>query len=171
MNSCAEDPDCMEDKYLYSFKSQKSHYTYLVWVEKYPYNMYAVKFHLKGHQDSPDKYRHMTGANEARPVIFTCIKIMHEFFIQDELSSFGFVGENMLKEEDKSNTKRYKVYSKIVSTFFGSETFNHFVYDANSTYLLLRKTEMAKDKSLKKKIESLFEKNYWWFNDNFPDQE
>lgn len=36
---------------LYTFKSPKSHQWYWVWVERYDYNLYAVKFHLKAHRD------------------------------------------------------------------------------------------------------------------------
>ena len=65
-------------KLLYTFKSPKSHQWYWVWVEVYQCDFYAVKFHLKAHRDSPNKYSLMTGLNEARPVINTCIAIMHE---------------------------------------------------------------------------------------------
>ena len=47
-------------------------------MEVYEHNFYAIKFHLKSHKDSPHKYSLMTGLNEARPVICTCIAIMHE---------------------------------------------------------------------------------------------
>ena len=65
-------------KLLYTFKSSRSHQWYWVWVEVYEYDLYAVKFHLKAHRDSKNKYNLMTGLNEARPVIHTCIAIMQE---------------------------------------------------------------------------------------------
>lgn len=34
-------------KELYSFKLNKSNQVYWVWIEKYPYSFYALKFHLK----------------------------------------------------------------------------------------------------------------------------
>ena len=51
-------------KLLYSFKSNKSHQTYWVWVEVYAQHFYAVKFHLKAHKDSDKKYNILTGLNE-----------------------------------------------------------------------------------------------------------
>jgi len=58
-------------KLLYTFKSPKSHQWYWVWVEVYERNLYAVKFHLKAHRQSPDKYSLMTGLNEARPYMYS----------------------------------------------------------------------------------------------------
>lgn len=87
-------------KLLYTFKSPKSHQWYWVWVEVYQCDFYAVKFHLKAHQDSPNKYSLMTGLNEARPVINTCIAIMHEIGNINPHSSFGFIGANMQDESD-----------------------------------------------------------------------
>ena len=78
-------------KLLYTFKSSKSHLWYWVWVEVYDYDFYAVKFHLKAHRDSKNKYSLMTGLNEARPVINTCIAIMQEIGNKNPNSSFGFI--------------------------------------------------------------------------------
>lgn len=82
-------------KLLYTFKSPKSHQWYWVWVEVYEHDMYAIKFHLKAHRDSHDKYSLMTGLNEARPVINTCIAIMQEIAQLNPHASFGFIGANM----------------------------------------------------------------------------
>ena len=65
-------------KELYSFKSPKSNQTYWVWIEVYKHHFYAVKFHLKAHRDSDKKYNVMTGLNEARECIYTCMAIMNE---------------------------------------------------------------------------------------------
>lgn len=61
---------------LYRFKSSKSNLTYIVRVEIYPQHIYAVKFYLKNHSDSPNKYRLMTNTYEPRRIINTCINIM-----------------------------------------------------------------------------------------------
>lgn len=60
-------------KLLYTFKSSKSHQWYWVWIEVYERDFYAVKFHLKSHRYSRDKYSIMTGLNEARPVIMSVL--------------------------------------------------------------------------------------------------
>ena len=48
-------------KLLYTFKSPKSHQWYWVWVEVYQCDFYAVKFHLKAHRNSLNKYSLITG--------------------------------------------------------------------------------------------------------------
>lgn len=82
-------------KLLYAFKSPKSHQWYWVWVEVYQHDFYAVKFHLKAHRHSDNKYNLLTGLNEARPVINTCIAIMQEIYNINPRASFGFIGANI----------------------------------------------------------------------------
>ena len=67
-------------KLLYTFKSPKSHQWYWVWVEVYDSNFSVIKFHLKAHRHSDNKYNLLTGLNEVRPVINTCIAIMLEIY-------------------------------------------------------------------------------------------
>ena len=114
---------------LYSFKSTKSKQTYHVWVEYHPMNFYGIKFHLKSHSDSDLKYNVLTNLKEARPVIFTCIKIMLDIHREIENSSFGFIGSGSIAtvmkksktgeivkidiDEDDFNTKRYRRYKHI----------------------------------------------------------
>lgn len=40
--------------YLYRFKSKKSNLAYIVRVEQYKNDVYAIKFYQKSHQDSPN---------------------------------------------------------------------------------------------------------------------
>ena len=109
-------------KKLYKFKSPKSHQWYMVWVECYRHHFYAVKFHLKNHRYSDNKYRYMTKLNEARQVIHTCINIMLEIAMEDDLSSFGFIGANSIGESIKE-TKRFQVYKILMATYFSEEHF------------------------------------------------
>lgn len=91
--------DFLKYKLLYTFKSPKSHQWYWVWGEVYARDLYAVKFHLKTHRNSPNKYSLMTGLHEARPVINTCIAIMQEIGNVDPHSSFGFIGQIWLPNQ------------------------------------------------------------------------
>ena len=127
----------LQSKWLYSFDSTKTHQTYWVWVEVYSDHFYAVKFHLKAHKDSAKKYSLLTGLNEARPVINTCIMVLREIAERDPLSSFGFIGAS-LEGESKSDTKRFRVYQRLVSTYFGNETFRHYFYPTYSAYVMMR---------------------------------
>lgn len=129
-------------KLLYTFKSPKSNLWYWVWVEVYEKDMYVIKFHLKTHRNSKDKYSLMTGLYEARPVIYTCIAIMQEIALNNLHASFGFVGANMEGESERM-TKRFKVYSRIMATYFSNDEFKHFMLLQKSAYLLVRKSELA----------------------------
>lgn len=144
---------------LYSFKSAKSNLTYLVRVEVYPRHVYVVKFYPKNAKLSKDKYKILTNTFEPRRIIYTCINILTEIFNDDPMSSFAFIASES-RDEEKNNTKRYRVYKTIVTTKFGISTFDHFYYEEKSAYLLLRKTELIKNPDLLKNIEEEFEKIY-----------
>lgn len=166
-------------KELYCFKSPKSNQTYWVWIEKYPYNFFAVKFHLKNHRHCHRKYNRLTHLYEAKPVIMTCIDIMLEINRREQSSSFGFLGANTITEqtdrrkskknevllyiEPKENTKRYKVYKRIMITFFSDEVFEHKYNEEKSTYLLVRKSEISKNSNLIENIVDHFTNNYTLF--------
>lgn len=154
---------CLKCKLLYTFKSPKSNQWYWVWVEVYEHNFYAVKFHLKVHRNSPDKYSLMTGLNEARPVINTCIAIMKEIGEKDSHASFGFIGANMHNESTYS-TKRFRIYSIMMATCFTEDVFEHFVLMKKSAYLLMRKTEMEQHPMLLTEINAQFKEMYDYFD-------
>ena len=78
-----------------------------------------------------------------------------DIFSDNPASSFGFIGSNSINE-GKENTKRYRVYKTIINTKFGNETFEHYYNVKNSAYMLLRKTELAKNSDLIDKIENYF---------------
>jgi len=141
-------------KALYSFKSTKSNKVYIVEVEFYERNFYGIKFFFKGHRLSEMKYNLLTGDNEPRKIIFTCISIMGVIFESDAHSSFGFIGSNNMGE-GSDKTKRYRVYSVIINTYFGENTFEHHYNDEKSTYVLIRKSEIEIHPDLPDKI-SLF---------------
>ena len=64
---------------IYRFKSTKSNLVYLIRVERYEHNMYAVKFYQKNHRLSPKKYQILSNTFEARRIIYTCMNIMFCF--------------------------------------------------------------------------------------------
>ena len=149
-------------KLLYTFKSSKSHQWYWVWVEVYERDFYAVKFHLKAHRYSENKYNLMTGLNEARPVINTCIAIMREIGMKNSRASFGFIGANM-DSESTYMTKRFRVYSVMMATYFDEEIFEHFVMMDKSAYLLIRKTELEVYPRFPEELTLKFNQMYAYF--------
>jgi len=161
---------------LYSFKSTKSNQTYHVWVECYPMNFYGIKFHLKSHSESELKYNVLTNLKEARPVIFTCIKIMLDIHREIDNSSFGFIGSGSIGtlikksktgelikvdiDEDDFNTKRYRRYKQIMITYISRAVFEHVENIDKSAYMLIRKSELEKDPNLIDKINMYFSDTY-----------
>lgn len=149
-------------KLLYAFKSTKTHQWYWVWVEVYDNDFYAIKFHLKAHRDSPNKYSLMTGLNEARPVINTCIAIMLEIANINSRSSFGLIGASMTTETEE-NTKRFRVYKRFMATYFSEENFEHLFNIKKSSYVLIRKTEIEKHPTLMEELDHKFTLLYPYF--------
>jgi hypothetical protein len=163
MNFRPDREDVFVLKSLYSFKSLKSKQCYWVWVEKYPYNMYAVKFHLKADKYSKLKYNRLTGYNEARMVINTCIAVMLGIYNSNHKASFGFIG-SCLPDENEYETKRFRVYKKIMATYFSSNHFQHVELKEKSAYMLICKTELRKNLDLIKLISEFFSDNYEYFD-------
>lgn len=150
-------------KLLYAFKSPKSHQWYWVWVEVYQHDFYAMKFHLKAHRHSDNKYNLLTGLNEARPVINTCIVIMQEIYNINPRASFGFIGANM-QNEPTVNTKRFRVYRRFMATYFKEDSFEHLFNIKKSTYIMISKKELESNPGLLDELELKFSEMYFYFD-------
>lgn len=141
---------------IYRFKSKKTNHTYIVNVEIYSYEVYVIKFFLKNHRNSEHKYSLLTGHNEPRRIVNTCINIMLDIYDKFNTASFGFIGApTFLIETCTCNTKRYTFYSNIVATYFSKENFKHFASDSISGYLLLNKKNTDHEMTLEK-IKNMF---------------
>lgn len=156
----AEEP--YTQKMLYTFDFPRTSQGYMVWVEKYEHHFYAIKFHLRKDKANKNRYNVMTGLGEARPVINTCIQIMPDIAKADELSSFGFIGASML-QESTINTKRFRVYRRIMATYVSEEHFEHRFNVKKSTYILLRRRAMEKNPNLEHLIQERFVQWYPYF--------
>lgn len=150
-------------KLLYSFKSTKTHYTYWVWVEVYNYNFFAVKFHLKSHRDSPHRHNIMTGLNEPRQCIKTCMAIMDEVAKQNPRASFRFIGANKI---DKSEiyTKRFRVYERYMASYFDNKDYLHHVNYAKSAYMLINRKQLEEHPTLIDEVVEGFKELYPYFD-------
>lgn len=135
---------------------------YLVEVFHYDYNVYAIKFFMKKHRLSenrynityPQKFKERrgckTGNSNFLKVMNTVLKISLEISKKDNLASFGFMGAPKLKENDPkinskninpdntvANTKRYKVYHLYARRYFNPHDFE-YIDSCTSSILLLR---------------------------------
>ena len=101
------------ETYLYSFKSPKTNMRYIAEVEHYKSDLYAIKFYLKVHQNSKDRFTVLTNLHEARPVIYTCIAILIDIYRQNNKASFAFIGSPSPKEIEyiRNFKKQYPIIS------------------------------------------------------------
>lgn len=105
-----------EDKlieHVYSFRG-KTNKRYVVIIEEYPFFVFIVKFCLQERKYHNDRFNKLTNLNECSRVLTTIGLIMKEIYKQNPFASFGFIGTN-LPSEDKENTKRFRLYSRVVS--------------------------------------------------------
>ncbi len=147
---------------LYTFKSTKSNLWYIVLVEQYEHDVFAVKFYPKKWSNSKHKYQMLTGTNEPRRIINTCINVMLNIYEKNPNASFGFIGVNRINEST-NETKRYKVYSTIVATYFSNDFFFHKENREKSAYLLINNKSLSGNPTLVKDIEDFFTSQYAYF--------
>lgn len=116
---------------------------YIVNVEEYPHSMYAIKFHLKNHKLSKNKYKFITGLNDQIKIFSTCVEIMLYFYSKNHYASFAIIGESSLNENTRYNTKRFRVYKRILENLFSPFTFLHFSFPNESAYMLVNKEKQV----------------------------
>ena len=104
-----------------------------------------------------------SGLNEARPVIRTCIAILMNIAEKDTHSSFGFIGAN-LEGETHNETKRFRVYRRILTSYFSQNVFEHYQIVQQSAYAMVRKSELATKPNLIEQISMYFSDNYTNFD-------
>lgn len=129
-------------KHVLIFKNKKN-IDYIVHVEEYPLSVFVIKFFLKSHVLSDKRYNILTNFQEPTKIIRTCIEIMKYFLDKNPKASFAFIGTNTVKEDSKSNTKRFKVYGIAMKLFFDSTNFSHIEFEEDSIYLILNKQNNA----------------------------
>lgn len=154
------------ETYLYSFKSPKTHMRYIAEVEHYNLDLYAIKFYLKSHQNSKDRFTVLTNLHEARPVIYTCIAILIDIFHQNNKASFAFIGSPSPKEIERekrnprqkkeNRTQRFRIYSTLMSTFFSETYFEHRNSPRHSFYLMRNKSSHYSLKEIQEMINTIY---------------
>lgn len=152
---------------IYRFKNDFDD-IYLVEVFFYDYNVYAIKFFLKKHRFSNNRYNlvypktfaskrgRKTGNFNFFKVLNTISHISLEIVKRDPLASFGFLGapkeseldndinaENINDDCTVANTKRYKVYHNYVSRYYDPNKFE-YISSNTSSIMLLRNNKNSK---------------------------
>jgi len=109
---------------------------YIINVEQYDHYVFGIKFHLKAHKDSPNKYNLLSGINDSFRVLSSVVRGMKYFEEKFPLASFAFFGAE-LEGEPTGNTKRFRVYRPIMENFFLYDDFEHRLLLEESFYLML----------------------------------
>lgn len=145
-------------EHVYTFRN-KDNKRYLVFVEQYDWNVFAVKFCTHERKNFTDRFNALSKRNECNRVLSTVGAVMREVIDKNPYASFGFIGST-LPGEAKNNTKRYRLYSRVVEQVISPVLFEHRKSANNSTYLMLNKDNMAQQPDLLVKIEAMFNSLY-----------
>lgn len=122
-------------EHLYTFKGKNGH-RYIVVLQEFPFQFIGIKFHLKAHTDSPNKYKLLTRNNDVQGCVRTCIEIMLSLLSKNKKTSYGFIGANLVGE-NMNNTKRFKIYRQVMENLFSPLYFTHYSLQQESVYLML----------------------------------
>jgi hypothetical protein len=146
----------------FSFKD-KTKLRYIVDVELYCHNLYALKFYVQKHQQSPLKFCKMTNRKCARSIIHTCIQIGIDLWEKDKLASFCFIGAPTIEEYSDNgynNTKRFRAYGRSARFLLSPDTFDHNQNVEKSSYFLINKKAKEANPDIMNDILKMFENNY-----------
>ena len=131
---------------------------YIVQVDEYEHKLFCLKFLIKGTEDNNTKFSTITNNDDFIGIISTCIEILMNEFWTKELHnnpSFFFIGANS-KNEDKSITKRFRVYRQIIINKISATNFFHYESKKESVYLLLNRNMCTNSPHIRDEIIKAF---------------
>lgn len=91
------------------------------------------------------------------------MNVMFSVLKENPRASFGFIGANC-ENEDEANTKRYRVYRKIMATKISEEKFIHTRNQEKSAIMLINREELKEYPNLVEIIEKTFQELYDYFD-------
>lgn len=147
------------NRYAYTFRS-RSKTLYIVYVDELKeLELCFIKFLPKVYNKAANKYKVRTNLYEMPSIISTCLNILIDFYKKNPYRSFGFIGEND-EGEPIQNTKRYRLYRKIVLSLFSPETFKHICDSSKSVYILLNVNHQMNNPNLAQEISDFLQQNH-----------
>jgi len=154
---------------VYKFYSPVTKYIYILNADYHEEDVFAIKFYAKKDRHSDYKYSRLTNKGDVANILISCLKVIPIILQNYPGASFGFIGARTIDKVSKrvegfNNTQRFRVYRKIVELKIGFHTFDHYVYEAVSGYLLINKANVALE-SKEKTIIKMFADTY----QNLPD--
>jgi len=132
-------------EHKFAFRAKNNH-RYIVNVEEYEYQIFVVKFHLKEHANSVNKYKIVSNFGDTSRIINTCLHIMIDMYKEYPKASFGFIGVD----------KRYPIYKRIMENVFSPNKFVHINEDPYNAYLLFNKNS----ETTQNNVSEMFERVY-----------
>lgn len=124
---------------IYSFVSTKTNKKYIVRLEDWNDDLFAVKFYLDRDKKNKNKYTVLTGYNEATTVLRTVLNIMIEFSSNRRKNGicthFVVVGTGITNDFE-NNTKRFRIYSKLLQNLISPLYYIHYEFVEKSIYFL-----------------------------------
>lgn len=100
------------DIYKFFVHTPNSRRKYLVEVHGYTDHLYTVDFYAKVNNVS--RYRLRTNQQAAGKPGGTVLAIMAQLLRQDPTACFGFIAAALVTESSNVNTKRFKLYSRML---------------------------------------------------------
>lgn len=140
MNDYSESDEDLLYTSIYHFKSERTHRTYIVRVERYNRHFYCLKFFDKSMINSKNRYSLRTNTYEPRTIFYTLYRLTTSILSQDNLASFFFIGAEDEKDELGQSTRRYRVYKTFVLSTVSDKLFNHYRVNELSLYILANKS-------------------------------
>jgi hypothetical protein len=128
---------------------------YVVNVEEYANGVFVLKFYLQNLAGNENKFKKLTRVFDAGAVLSTCVEIVKSFFQKNPFASFAFVGA-WAENEGRGNSKRFRIYKRVVISLISEINFEHHSYPDQSAYLLLNRIAAVNDPDLHLKIEKMF---------------
>jgi len=154
MNDKSGTDELLEFTMQYRFKSQKSHHTYIVRVERYIDHAYCVKFFDKANMLSDNKFSLRSATFEPRTIVSTIFNIMFDVLTRDEKASFFFIGAEDEKDIPGRATRRFKFYSRFTLSVISNERFIHYRVAPLSLYILVNRQHVDNPDKFAKRIKA-----------------
>jgi hypothetical protein len=110
---------------------------YIVNVEQYDDEVYAIKFYCSLHKNRPDKYSILTKSGDAFRIFATCVSIMLSILKENPFATFAIKG--MEGESEGGLSKRFKIYRDICQNYFSPKLYAHRQNVRNNLYFLINK--------------------------------
>jgi hypothetical protein len=140
---CRDDSDHLFTL-IYKFYSPATKYQYILHADYHRGDVFALKFYVKLHRHSEYKYSRITNRGDIGNILVTCAKVVPLLLKDYPTSSFCFAASRTIdpvthRVENIPTNQRFKTYTYLASTKFGTNAFAHFSYEELSAYLMVNK--------------------------------